>query len=91
MINPHLTPVQFPRYSSCGGCAEGNKTDAELAECVHPCFNLSYLLELRCGFREFRVGGFEDDLRLRPSDGFLGKEKPPSLLVVSVFFSEFRV
>eukprot|EP00440_Ansanella_granifera_P006292 gb/GFBE01006822.1/.p1 GENE.gb/GFBE01006822.1/~~gb/GFBE01006822.1/.p1 ORF type:complete len:488 (+),score=58.24 gb/GFBE01006822.1/:1-1464(+) len=41
--DPHMTPVQFPRYSSCGGCKEGYKTDDELKACIEPCYNLSFV------------------------------------------------
>jgi len=44
-IDPHLTPKQFPRYSSCGGCREGNKTNEEIEKCIKPCYNLSFVLE----------------------------------------------
>ncbi|CAK9034314.1 unnamed protein product [Durusdinium trenchii] len=39
--DPNWTPVQFPRYNSCGGCRGGYKTDEELSECVTPCYNLT--------------------------------------------------
>lgn len=41
--DPTWTPVMFPRYSSCGGCREGNKTDEELQQCIKPCYNLSFV------------------------------------------------
>lgn len=41
--DPTWTPVMFPRFSSCGGCHEGNKTDEELEQCIHPCYNLTFV------------------------------------------------
>eukprot|EP00405_Crypthecodinium_cohnii_P018733 CAMPEP_0206476710 /NCGR_PEP_ID=MMETSP0324_2-20121206/34890_1 /ASSEMBLY_ACC=CAM_ASM_000836 /TAXON_ID=2866 /ORGANISM="Crypthecodinium cohnii, Strain Seligo" /LENGTH=206 /DNA_ID=CAMNT_0053952417 /DNA_START=45 /DNA_END=661 /DNA_ORIENTATION=- len=41
----HITPVQFPRYNSCGGCKPGYKSDKELEACTHPCFTLRYVLD----------------------------------------------
>eukprot|EP00439_Symbiodinium_sp_Y106_P080974 s510_g19.t2 len=38
------TPAEFPRYNSCGGCEEGNKSDDDLRQCIHPCYNLSFVL-----------------------------------------------
>jgi len=38
------TPAEFPHYNSCGGCEEGNKSDDDLRQCIHPCYNLSFVL-----------------------------------------------
>jgi len=38
--DPSVTPPEFPRYSGCNGCSVGTKTDAEIAACAQPCFDL---------------------------------------------------
>lgn len=43
--DPRITPLQFPRYSSCAGCREGNKSDQEITSCARPCFGLKYVLD----------------------------------------------